>query len=184
MNEGSPISRREARDQLAELALGLTRVRRANVFLTAYRWRYEIAAAIGFPIALIELDHTIGWGWLLLLLAGLASMAWHWPGARRFVLARVRVVIVQHRLRTGFARARVCTLDGRLPAILWATPSEDGVQVLVSCPAGVGVDRIQAQRHLLAAACFASAVDVTRHRRHANLVVLSVRHPPRAEPRS
>jgi hypothetical protein len=69
----------------------------------------------------------------------------------------------------------VCTLDGRLPAILWTTPRDRRIRVLLACPAGVGVERIRAQRDLLAAACFATDVDVTRHRRFAHLVELTVR---------
>jgi hypothetical protein len=169
------MSRQRRRDQLAELTLDLVRPHRANAILAAYRWRYEIATALVLPVSLAELADAIGWGWLLVLLTCLASTVWHWPAARRHALARLRVVVVQHRLRTGFARARVCTLEGRLPAILWTTPNEDGVRVLVSCPAGVDVDRIRAQRQLLAAACFARAIDVVRDPRRANLVVLSVR---------
>ena len=169
------MSRRRTDDQLAELTLGLVRPRRANAILAAYRWRYEITAAIVLPISLTEVVHAIGWAWLAVLLACLASTVWHWPAARRYALTRFRVVLVQHRLRTGFARARVCTLEGKLPAILWATPYRGGVRVLVSCSAGIDADRIRARRKLLASACFASAVGIVRHPRHANLVVLSVR---------
>ncbi|HEX3650047.1 MAG TPA: hypothetical protein VHV49_16585 [Pseudonocardiaceae bacterium] len=169
------MSRRQARDQITELARELAQPRRANFVLAAYRWRYEIATAVLVPLVLVELDRAIGPVWLGVLLAGVASMTWHWRAARRFVLGRFRAVVVQHRLRTAFARARVCTPDGRTPAIVWTSPKEDEIRVLVSCPAGVGVDRLHQQRELLAAACFATQVGVTRHPRHANLVVLSVR---------
>jgi hypothetical protein len=167
--------RRVARDQIAELARELARPRRANVLVTAYRWRYEITTAVLVPLILVETDRVIGTVWLTLLLAGLGSMVWHWRKARRFVLSRFRAVLVQHRLRTGFARARVCTPDGRTPAILWTSPKMDEIRVLVSCPAGVGVQRLRQQRDLLAAACYATTVGVARHPRYANLVVLSVR---------
>jgi len=137
---------------VAELALGLARPRRTNVVLAAYRWRYEIGAAIVLPVALVESDREIGWVWLLVVLAGVAGMVWRWAAARRWTLARLWVVVVRHRLRPGFAGARVCPLDGRLPAIRWAAPMTNGVRVLVSCPAGVGVDRINARRDVLAAA--------------------------------
>lgn len=169
------MNRRAARDQIAELARELARPRRANLVVTAYRWRYEIAAAALVPVALVELDRAIGPVWLAVLLAGVGSMVWHWRSARRFVLGRLRAVLVQHRLRTAFARARVCTPDGRTPAIVWTSPREDEIRVVVSCPAGVGVERLHQQRDLLAAACFARQVTVTRHPRWANVVVLSVR---------
>ena len=40
---------------------------------------------------------------------------------------------------------------------------------------GVGVDRIRQQRRLLASACYATEVDVDRHPRWTNLVLLSIR---------
>jgi hypothetical protein len=169
------VNRRQDRDQIAALALELSRPHRANPVLAVYRWRYELSAALLVPLALVELGRAIGPGWLVVLLAGLASTVWYWPAARRFAAARVRSVIVQHRLRTAFARARVCTLEGRLPAILWATPRDRRIRVVLACPAGVGVDRILAQRELLAAACFATGVDVARHPRFAHLVELTVR---------
>jgi hypothetical protein len=168
------VSRRQGRDQLAELALELTRPRRANPVLALYRWRYEVTAAVALPLALVELGDAIGPGWLVVLLAGLVSTVWYWPAAHRFTRARVQSIVVQHRLRTAFARARVCTLDGKLPAILWTTPRDRRIRVVLACPAGVGVDRIRAQRRLLAAACFATDVDVARHPRFAHLVELTV----------
>jgi hypothetical protein len=169
------MSRREARDQMAELALELTRPRRTNPVLALYRWRYEIAAVVLVPLALIETDRAIGPIWLAVALAGVVSMVWHWPTARRWVISRCRAVLVQHRLRTAFARARVCTLDGKRPAILWTRPRNGEIQVLLACPAGVGVDRIRQQRRLLASACYATEVHVDRHPRWTNLVMLSVR---------
>lgn len=83
-----------------------------------YRWRYEIAAALLVPLALVELDRAIGRVWLAVLLADVDSMVWHWRAARRFVLGRLRAVLVQHRLRTAFARVRVCTPDSRATAIV------------------------------------------------------------------
>jgi hypothetical protein len=176
--------RRDDRDhQLTELALELTRPRKPNPVVALYRWRYEVGAAVAVPVALVGLDRLVGPIWLLVVLAGLVSMVWHWPVARRFARARVRAVVVQHRLRTAFARARVCTLDGRRPAILWTTPRDREIRVLLACPAGVGVDRIRQQRRLLAAACFATEVDVARHPRFAHLVELTVRTAePETEP--
>lgn len=169
------MNRRHARSQIAELARELATPRRPNPLLAAYRWRYELAAAVAIPVTLVALDQAIGPGWLGVLVVGLASMTWHWPAARRFVLARIRAVIVQHRLRTAFASARICTLNGRLPAILWTSPGSAEIRVWLFCPAGVDVDRIHAARGVLAAACFAADVTVTPHPRYPAVVALSVR---------
>lgn len=160
---------------MAELARELSQPRRGNPLLAAYRWRYEIAAAVIVPTTLIALDRAIGPLWLVVLLFCLSSSVFHWPAARRFMSRRVRAVVVQHRLRTAFAQARITTLDGRRPAILWVWPREYGLRVLLACPAGVDVSLISEHRRVLAAACFASSVAVNRHPRFAHLVVLTVR---------
>ncbi len=169
------MNRRESRRQLAELARELSQPSRSNPVLALYRWRYEVAAAVIVPPALVALDRAIGPLWSVVALFCLGSSVFHWPAARRFVLARVRAVVVQHRLRTAFARARVCTLDGRRPAILWVTPRESELRVLLACPAGVDMALIRERREVLAAACFATSIAVERHPRFAHLVVLTVR---------
>jgi hypothetical protein len=169
------MNRWESRRQLAELARELSQPSRSNPVLALYRWRYEVAAAVIVPTALVALDRAIGPLWSIVVLFCLGSSVFHWPAARRFVLARVRAVVVQHRLRTAFARARVCTLDGRRPAILWVTPRESELRVLLACPAGVDIALIRERREVLAAACFATSVAVDRHPRFAHLVVLTVR---------
>ncbi|MCU1680881.1 MAG: hypothetical protein JWQ81_1620 [Amycolatopsis sp.] len=169
------MNRSQSNDQLAGLARELTHVNRANPLLALYQWRYELAALAVTSLALVDLIGAVGPIWALTMVACVVYEALYWPVTRRFVRARLRVVIVQHRLRTAFAHARVCTLNGRRPAILWTSSRGDEVKVLLSCPAGLGVDRIREQSRLLASACFATDVVVNRNPRFANLVVLHVR---------
>lgn len=168
------MNRRQARDQIAELARELTAPRRPNPVLAAYRWRYELAAAAVIPFAAIELEGAVGPVWFGVVVAAVMTTVWHWPAARRFCAARIRTVIVQHRLRTAFARARICTLDGRLPAILWTSPSDTEIRVWLACPAGIDAERVSAYRRVLAAACFANDVTVVPHPKYSNMIVLSV----------
>jgi hypothetical protein len=160
--------------QLADLTRVLSLPRRPHPVLVFYRWRYEIALAIVVPLGLVELVDFAGLAGALVVLVGGVVSALTWPPARRVVVMRWWCVVVQHRLRRGFAQARVCTLDGRLPAIIWASPKPAGVQVLLWCPAGVDVHAIAAERHVLAAACFATDVVVEQHERYANVVGLFV----------
>lgn len=165
----------DPRRELTQLIRAVNTPRRAHPLLALYRWRYEVTAAIVLPTAAAEIDGAIGPIWSLLALFALASTLWHWPAARRFCRARLRSVLIQHRLRTAFARARLCTVDGRLPAILWTVPKDEVLTVWVSCPAGLDPDAIVAAHEMLAAACFATEVTVARHERRANLVSLAVR---------
>lgn len=161
--------------ELTRLARAVGTPRRANPLLVLYRWRYEVAMAIVAPTALAELDSAVGPIWSLLTLLALTSTLWHWPAARRFCRARLRSVLIQHRLRTAFVRARLCTVDGHPPAILWTVPKDDVVTVWVSCPAGLDPNAIATAHEMLAAACFATEVTMARHERRANLVALAVR---------
>lgn len=169
MNDQDP------RRELTHLMRAVATPRRVNPLVALYRWRYEVVAAVAVPTAVAELNAAVGPIWSLLTTLALASMLWHWPAARRFCRARLRSILIQHRLRTAFARARLCTVDGRLPAILWTVPKDDVVTVWVNCPAGLDPDSVAAAHEMLAAACFATEVTTTRHERRANLVSLAVR---------
>ncbi len=168
------MSRWQEPRQISELARELTPIARPNPLVALYHWRYEIGAVVLFPYALYALFHALGLFWSLVVLFCIVNWLVYWRSARRFVGGRLRSIVVQHRLRTGFARARVCTLDGRLPTILWSKPRGDDVEVTVFCPAGLGSARIEQQRELLASACFATDVHVYRHPRRSYLVYLSV----------
>ncbi|RSM80269.1 hypothetical protein DL991_11815 [Amycolatopsis sp. WAC 01375] len=168
------MSRWQEPQAIAELAREITVVRRPNPLTALYHWRYEIGVLLVLPYALFALFQAVGPIWGAVVLFGVANWLFYWRSARRFLRDRLRSVVVQHRLRTGFARARVCTLDGKLPVILWTKPRGDEVEVTVFCPAGVGYERIEQRRALLAAACFASDVHVYRHHKRANVVHLSV----------
>ncbi|WP_410655008.1 hypothetical protein [Amycolatopsis sp. lyj-112] len=159
---------------IVELAREVTVVRTPNPIIGLYHWRYEIAALLVLPYALVSLFQAVGPVWAAVVLFGVVNWLFYWRAARNFLRGRLRSIVVQHRLRTGFARARVCTLDGRLPVILWTKAHGDEVDVTVFCPAGVGYERIEQRRALLAAACFAADVHVYRHHRRADLVHLSV----------
>jgi hypothetical protein len=168
------MSRWQEPQEISELARELTQVRRPNPIAGLYHWRYEIAGAVLVPYAVITLFQAAGPIWASVVLFCVANWLFYWRSARRFLRGRLRTIVVQHRLRTGFARARVCTLDGKLPSILWTKPRGDEVEVTVFCPAGVGYERIEQQRAVLAAACFAADVHVYRHHKRSYLVELSV----------
>jgi hypothetical protein len=170
---------RNAQRELIDLARAVARPRRANPLLALYHWRWELGAAALVPTALIALDRAVGPLWSLVVVFCLVSAVIHWPAAGRYAKARLRAVLIQHRLRTAFTHARICTLDGRRPAILWTIPRADAVTVWLFCPAGLDPNLLRSHREVLAAACFATGVRVDRHERWAHLVALRIRttHP-------
>ncbi|TNC22924.1 hypothetical protein [Amycolatopsis alkalitolerans] len=169
------MTSRRTEHQMTELARELRQPPRANPMLAVYRWRYEIAVLALVPWGLIELDRELGLVWSLVALVITSGALYYWPAAQRFIWARLRAVVVQHRLRTAFTAARVCSVDGRRPAILWTKPRGKDVHVLLFCPAGVDVDRIDDQRRLLASACFAADAEVRPHPKYAHLAILTIR---------
>lgn len=152
---------------------GLRR-RRRNPLLAGWRWRYELALCLGIPYGFhgLAAASNVAVAACTSLAAVLACALW--PPGRRFVAARARVVLVQHRLRVGMLQADILSWSGWLPAILWTRPTSRGVRVLLWCPAGVDVTAFHDGRSLLAAACWAADVEVARHPTRAQLVVLLV----------
>lgn len=157
-----------------ELARQLTHVKRPNPVLWLYHWRYEFLAVTVLPYAVVQL---VSWlGPLGSIVAVVAAFNWvfYWRAARRHLRGRLRAIVVQHRLRSAFAAARICTPDGRRPAILWTRPVDGDIVVSLFCPAGIGFDHLHEHRDLLAAACFAAEVYVDRHPKYASWVTLTI----------
>jgi hypothetical protein len=168
-------ARHRERFLVDRLVRELTVGRHPGLLLVLWRWRWELA--------LLLAAGAVAW-WtspvhLVLGLAGLAALYSAVPAVRCFLDGRFWSVVTQHRLRVGFRESDLRSWSGRRPAILWASAQPHGQRVVISCPAGVDVARIQAVRSELATACWAADVRVARHPKHANLVVvLVVRTPP------
>jgi hypothetical protein len=171
---------------VTELARQLAPVKRPNPVLWLYHWRYEILAVTIVPYALVQLFLQLGPVWGVVALVAAFNWVFYWRAARRHVRGRLRAIVVQHRLRTAFTGARICTVDGRRPAILWTRPAGGDVVVSLFCPAGIGFEQLHAGRAALAAACFAAEVYVDRHPKYAALVrlTISTTRPPAAPGRA
>ena len=167
-------SRQPTPDQISELARQLTHVPRPNPLLWLYHWRYELIVLPLLAYGLVQLVLGLGVFWSLVVLVATVNWFLYWRSARRNLHGRIRAILVQHRLRAAFAQARICTLSGRPPAILWTRPRGGDILVSLLLPAGVGFDHIHPRRDLLAAACFATDVYVDRHPRYANLITLTI----------
>ena len=148
--------------------------RRFNPLPIPWRWRYELLVGVGVTAGLRGLAEAVGPAATVCVAVVAVVGCVAWRPARRFFAARIRCVVVQHRLRVGMIEAAILSWRGRLPMILRTTPTPRGVRVVVWCPAGVDVAAFHAGRGLLAAACWASEVYVDRHRRWAQLVVVIV----------
>ena len=150
-------------------------LRRPNPLAFPWRWRYELAFGAGVPAgleAMADLTHPVA-AVALALTGAVGGLGWT-PG-RRIIADRVRCVVVQHRLRAAMVEHGIHAWSGRwVPTILWTTPVQRGVRVVLWCHAGIGAGHFAAHRETLAATCWAADVEVAQHPRWANVVVLLV----------
>lgn len=159
-----------ARGPAADVGLGLVRFPRPNPVLVAWRWRYELLAAF-----------LVGTGWVLagplwtvhgVLAVG--TVAASVPELRRRTACRLWCLVTPHRVRTGCKHAWVHSRTGRIPAVLWTRPVDEGEQLLLWCRPGTAAEDLVAARPALASACWARDVRVEPHSTRAQLVLLTV----------
>jgi hypothetical protein len=155
---------------VAELHRELAGTRRSGPLLMLWRWRWECvlvltAAALVWLVPASVLLGVVGF---------LVASCTVFSRARNLLRDRFWCIATQHRFRTGMSESGVRSWSGRMPAILWTSSRPDGEQLLLSCPAGVDVRRIEAARGELAAACWAVDTAVEQDTRHANFVLVRV----------
>jgi len=162
---------------MASVEAALTEVPRAGAIGTLWCWRYEAAAAAVIAAAVTSIVVELGAAWLGALagaaaVAGVALLCSE-PSRRR-IIARAWCFITPHRIRVGCVQAWVQTRTGRLPAVLYTTPTALGERVLLWCPAGITARDLAAARDILTAACWAMDVRVIPSPRRTHLVTLEV----------
>ena len=162
---------------MASVETALSSVARPGIFGLTWNWRYEIGLTTGLAAVLLASGYALGAVWLIAIAAtGLVMLAagLAWPRSRQRLIARAWCVITPHRIRTGCRHAWVQTRDGRLPVILYTTPTAFGERVTLWCRAGITAGDLDSARDILRAACWASDVRVAASARYAHVVVLEV----------
>ena len=148
-------------------------VSRANLIVTAHRWRYELAAAGAVTATLMIPGPATGFKVIAALVALICVTAC-WPVGRRFLVARLWCVVTPHRVRVGCAQAWIHSRDGKIPVVLITRCKPFGERVYLWCRAGTTVFDFSSARLLLAAACWAQDVRVACHPRYTHIVALDV----------
>lgn len=166
--------RRHEAQLLADLDRAIRPRRPGGQLGLPWRWRYEIALLAGAAAMLIALVRVVGTEWAIVTVSALTGALGPWPPSHRAFLAHAWRIITPHRLRTGFAEARIQSLDGRLPFVLRTTRQPFGERVQVWCPAGVSAEDFRSARAILRAACWAADVRVRADDRHAQRVTIDV----------
>jgi len=171
--------RARIRQTRTDLEYALGTVSRANPITAAWRWRYELSGAAGLAAAWLALGAATA-AWLTAALAAALASTACFPAGRRFLAARAWCIVTPHRVRAGCAQAWIHSRYGKLPVILVTRRQPFGERVYLWCRAGISAADFSSARTLLAAACWAKDVQVSRHTRYAHLVALDVirREPP------
>jgi hypothetical protein len=130
--------------------------------LSEFWRRVGLIAAVGASIAGLVFIFV----WLrslslingFLVTAAAAAVLCALPPTRRWILRRGWHVFIRHQLYGVFRETRTTTRTGRLPHIIWISPTNQGVRVVVWCPTGISIERIQKIESEIRDACWAEEV--------------------------
>ncbi|GAA2880618.1 hypothetical protein GCM10010517_43270 [Streptosporangium fragile] len=148
----------------------------AGLAVRLWRWRTEIALLAGGGTAAVTVAGALRDGdpWpLLVLLGATAALATSRYG-RSWSAAHAWCLVSRHRIQRVCLETRMHTRSGRIPLILWITPSAAGEKALVLTRAGICAEDFAAFSGEIASACYAREVVVARHRHRAHLVLVEV----------
>ncbi|MEU3167888.1 hypothetical protein [Streptosporangium sp. NPDC006930] len=149
---------------------------RAGLIVRLWRWRTEVLllAVASFLMVIVVLSLREGdwWPFLVVLCAAVAPAASGF--GRNWVTAHVWCLVSRHRLQRACAETGIHTRFGRLPLILWITPTADGEKALVLARAGTCAEDFDAFSAEIAAACYARDAVVSRHLRWGNLLTVEI----------
>src|SRR5215470_4910298 len=170
-----PASRpRGTRQALAGREFAVGHVARPDLATVAWRWRYELILTAVVSVAAAFLAAVIGALGTILVIAAIAALIALAPPLRAEAAAFVWWIVTPHRVRTGMAQAWIHSRDGKIPVVLRTTRQGFGERVHVWCRAGTSAEDFAWASHLIAAACWAREVRVSRSARYPHVVVLDI----------
>ncbi|MEU4408308.1 hypothetical protein AB0F88_27630 [Streptosporangium sp. NPDC023963] len=149
---------------------------RAGLLVRLWRWRTEIILLAGALSLLVTVVLSLWEGdwWPFLVLAGTAGVLVASGFWRSWVTAHAWCLVSRHRIQRACAETGIHTRSGRLPLVLWITPSAAGEKALVLVRAGTCAEDFDAFSSEIAAACYARDTVVCRHSRWANLLTVEI----------
>jgi hypothetical protein len=162
------------RQAYAGMHYAIGTVARANPVVAAWRWRYELAGMAVLTAGWLVVGPVAVAAVAAVLAAALIATVAYWPWGRAFLAARAWCIVTPHRVRVGCGQAWIHSRAGKIPAVLLTRRQPFGERTYLWCRAGTSADDLASARVLLAAACWADDVRVTRSPRHAHLVMLDV----------
>jgi hypothetical protein len=149
---------------------------RSGLLARLWRTRTELlllALLALFTLTLLHATQQGGWVPFVLLTSAVSA-----PTATRYgrnwAGAHFWCVVSRHRLQRTCLETTMHTRAGRIPLVLWITPTRTGEKALILTRAGISAAEFEAYAEEMAAACWARSANVYRHRRWAALVVVEL----------
>nr|WP_055504599.1 hypothetical protein [Nonomuraea pusilla] len=167
---------RNPRNQIYPATEDLPAARRGGPLVRLWRYRSElmlVALLTLFTLTVVAAVEEGRWIPFALLSSAISAPAATRAG-RAWVLSHVRCVVSRHRIQRVCLETTMHTRAGRIPLVLWITPSRAGEKALIMTRAGISAEEFEAYAEEIAAACWARSAAVYRHRRWAHLVLVEV----------
>jgi hypothetical protein len=167
---------RNPRNQIYPANEDLPAAGRSSLLARLWRVRTEMLAATALVLLTLTLLGTAQQGrWMpFVLLASAVSAPAVTRGGRNWLTAHVWCVVSRHRLQRTCLETTMHTRSGRIPLVLWITPTRVGEKALILTRAGISAAEFEAYAEEIAAACYARSANVYRHRRWAHLVIVEI----------
>ncbi|MEV0829482.1 hypothetical protein [Nonomuraea rubra] len=141
-----------------------------------WRWRTEIVLLVLAAGAAVVIATAVGRGmwWAPVALAGPVFVPATVPAGRKWILRHFWCLFSRHRIQRVCAETSMHTREGRIPLILWITPTGSGERAFILLRAGICADDFEAFGAEIAAACCAASVRVRRHPDRAQFVTVDI----------
>ncbi|MEV4108286.1 hypothetical protein [Nonomuraea sp. NPDC049695] len=141
-----------------------------------WRIRTELMLLSALALLTLTLHGTTQEGrwWPFVLLTSAVSVPVATRTGRNWVVAHFWCVVSRHRLQRVCLETTMHTRAGRIPLVLWITPTTTGEKALIMTRAGICAEEFEAYSEEIAAACWARSANVYRHRRRAQFVIVEI----------
>ncbi|MGP4099139.1 hypothetical protein [Nonomuraea sp. KM90] len=141
-----------------------------------WRARAELLLLAGlavFTLALLGATQEGRWVPFILLTSAISVPAATRVG-RNWIVSHFWCVMSRHRLHRVCLETTMHTRAGRIPLVLWITPTATGEKALILIRAGISAEEFEAYSEEIAAACWARSVNVYRHRTRAQFLIVEI----------
>ncbi|MGN9843760.1 hypothetical protein ACTMTI_37110 [Nonomuraea sp. H19] len=167
---------RNPRNQIYPANEDLPAARGGRPLVRLWRVRTELlllAVLALFTLTLLGATQEGRWLPFVMLTSAISVPAVTRTG-RNWVTAHFWCVASRHRLQRVCLETTMHTRAGRIPLVLWITPTATGEKALILTRAGICAEEFEAYSEEIAAACWARSVNVYRHRTRAQLVIVEI----------